>query len=400
MIEFSKKINHVFSGIRGPLYQEALSMEKRGISVLKLNTGNPAVFGFTIPESLKTALLDNIDGCAAYSEPQGMLSARRAICDYHLKKGFKGVTEDDIYICNGVSEAAQMAVFAVLDRGDEALVPSPDYSLWSNNIYLAGATPVHYALDENNGWLPDIADIERKITKNTKVLLLINPNNPTGALYPEEVVEEIVRIARKYGLIVFSDEIYDRLVMDGKRHYSVAELAPDLPVLTFNGLSKSHIICGFRCGWITVSSSCEDMSAIKDALFRLAAMRLCGNTLTQTVIPAALKDEDSTREMLVPGGRLYEQRKVVMDVFSESDAVTCVPNSAAFYVFPKINKKYLRYKSDTEFGMNLLKRKKILIVPGSSFEYGGNDHFRIVMLPEPEKLKQAAIDIVDFIKNG
>ncbi|MBQ6222610.1 MAG: aminotransferase class I/II-fold pyridoxal phosphate-dependent enzyme [Solobacterium sp.] len=397
MIKNARRMNTVHSDIRGPLYQEALRMMKDGTSILRLNTGNPAAFGFTLPDSVRSALLDGIDKAVAYCDSRGMPDSREAILSYHRSKGLQHPVMEDIFIGNGVSEMAQMAAMAVLDPGDEILVPCPNYSLWSNAAYLAGAVPVYYRCVEENHWLPDLQDIESKITDRTKVLLIINPNNPTGVLYPEECVKALCDIARRHGLIIFSDEIYDRLVMDGKVHVSSAAAAEDLPVITFNGLSKSHIICGFRCGWMVLSSPDGELNEIRDALERLSSMRLCGNTLTQLVIPAALNDPESTKAMLVPGGRLYEQRKAVVDVISRNDGISVVPNDAAFYVFPKYDAKRFHICDDHDFGMGVLKEKHILIVPGSGFGYPAPDHFRIVMLPEADELAKAVQDIADYL---
>ena len=397
MIRTAERMDHVHSDIRGPLYQEALRMMKDGAKILRLNTGNPAAFGFTLPDSVRGALLDGLDRAVAYCDSRGMPEAREAILAYHRSKGLTHPVMEDIFIGNGVSEMAQMAAMAVLDPGDEMLVPCPNYSLWSNAAYLAGAKPVYYRCDEENHWFPDLADIEAKITERTKVLLIINPNNPTGVLYPVECVEKLCEIARRHRLIVFSDEIYDRLVMDGKKHVSTAAAGEDLPVITFNGLSKSHIICGFRCGWMVLSSKNGELDEIRDALERLSSMRLCGNALTQLVIPAALKDPDSTKAMLVPGGRLYEQRKAVVDVFSKNDGISVVPNDAAFYVFPKFDAERFNIRDDRDFGLGVLKEKHILIVPGSGFGYPTPDHFRVVMLPEAEELGKAMQDIADYL---
>lgn len=391
------RMNLVHSDIRGPLYQEALRMQAQGISVLRLNTGNPATFGFGMPDSVRNALTQQMDRAVAYCDSQGMPQAREAILNYHLGKGLKNITVKDIFIGNGVSELAQMATLAVLNPGDEMLVPCPNYSLWSNSIYLAGANAVHYACDEQQGWFPDVEDIKKKITSRTKAILLINPNNPTGVLYSKEVILDILEVARQHNLLVFSDEIYDRLVMDGKQHVSTAALAPDLNVITLNGLSKSHIICGFRCGWMILSSPDDSLSEIRDALERLSSMRLCGNALTQLVIPAALQDQASTDAMLLPGGRLYEQRKAVWDVLQASDGISAIRNDAAFYMFPKIDIKRFHINDDREFGLGLLKEKHILIVPGSGFGYSEPNHFRIVMLPEPAQLKAAMQQIVDYL---
>lgn len=397
MIKNAERMNLVHSDIRGPLYQEALRMIGSGTEVLKLNTGNPAAFGFTLPDSVRGALLDGIDRAAAYCDSRGMPDARRAILEYHRSKGLAHPVMEDIFIGNGVSEMAQMAVLASMNPGDEMLVPCPNYSLWSNALHLAGAKSVYYRCVEEKRWMPDTEDIRGRITDRTRAILIINPNNPTGVLYDKDVLEEILQIARENNLMVFSDEIYDRLVMDGKTHISCAALAPDLPVLTFNGLSKSHIICGFRCGWMVLSAPGHELDEIRDALERLSSMRLCGNTLTQLVIPAALKDSASTQAMLVPGGRLYEQRKAVIETIGKNDGISVVPNDAAFYVFPKYDKERFHITDDKEFGMGVLKEKHILIVPGSGFGFPGNDHFRIVMLPEAEQLAKAVQDIADYL---
>ncbi|MBR1867184.1 MAG: aminotransferase class I/II-fold pyridoxal phosphate-dependent enzyme [Clostridia bacterium] len=399
MIKFADRMNYVKSGIRGSLYAEATKMEARGEQVLRLNTGNPANFGFTMPDSVRNAVKNGLETAVGYCEPQGMRSARIAIAEYETKKGIKDIDESDVFVGNGVSEMSELACLSLINPGDEVLVPSPNYSLWSNGIYIAGGIPVHYTLVEENGWMPDVKDIESKITPKTKAIVIINPNNPTGAVYSKQLLLDILEVARRNSLVVFSDEIYDRLVY-GKEHYSCAALAPDLTVFTFNGLSKSHIICGYRCGWLVVSSKSGEREQIKEAMFRISAVRLCGNVLTQVAIPAALKDEESTKKMLQPGGRLYEQRKAVADAVSDTDALSYTQNDAAFYIFPRVNEKYGEITDDFEFGMGLLKEKKILIVPGSGFEYKKDAyHFRVVMLPDPDRLKKAMIDIADYIKN-
>ncbi|MBQ6450344.1 MAG: aminotransferase class I/II-fold pyridoxal phosphate-dependent enzyme [Solobacterium sp.] len=397
MIRHAERMDLVHSDIRGPLYQEALRMISSGIPVLKLNTGNPAAFGFTLPQSVRGALLEGLDRAVAYSDSRGMPDVRGAILEYHRGKGLSHSSAEDIFIGNGVSEMAEMSVLAVMDPGDEMLVPCPNYSLWSNSLHLAGAVPVYYRCDEENRWMPDPEDIRAKITKRTKAILIINPNNPTGVLYDDETMKTILQIARENHLLVFADEIYDRLVMDGKVHHSAAYLAPDLPVITFNGLSKSHIICGFRCGWMILSDPNNELKEIRDALERLSSMRLCGNTLSQLVIPAALHDPESTQAMLVPGGRLYEQRKAVVEVIRKTPGMSVVPNDAAFYVFPKYDAERFHITSDKEFGMGVLKNKHVLIVPGSGFGYPTPDHFRIVMLPEAEELAKATQDIADYL---
>ena len=391
------RMDYVHSDIRGPLYQEALRMKAEGISVLRLNTGNPAAFGFAMPESVKKALSENMDRAVAYCDSRGMPQARNAILAYHRAKGVRCIEDRDIFIGNGVSEMAEMTATAIFNPGDEILVPCPNYSLWTNCAHLAGAKPVFYRCDEAQHWFPDTQDIRKKVTSRTRAILIINPNNPTGVLYSRDVLLDILEIARENRLLVLADEIYDRLVMDGKKHESCAALAPDLNVITYNGLSKSHVICGFRCGWMAISSPDDRLKEARDALERLSSMRLCGNVLTQLVIPAALEDSASTMEMLAPGGRLFEQRKAVMEALSNAEGISAVPNDAAFYVFPKVDVKKFRVTDDHELCMSLLKQKHILIVPGSGFGFPTPDHFRIVMLPKPDELRGAMTKILDYL---
>ncbi len=396
-IKRSDKLKLVHSDIRGPVFTEANRMIKEGIDVLKLNTGNPATFGFTMPDSVRNALIDNADKAVAYCDLKGMPDAREAICNYHKSKGVEGITPDDIFIGNGVSELVTMALTAFLNYGDEILIPAPDYSLWTNSVHIAGATPVHYVCDEKNLWYPDINDIRSKITSKTKAIVIINPNNPTGAVYPKELLLQIVQVAREHQLTVFSDEIYDRLVMDGHSFVSTASLCPDLLCITMNGLSKSHIVCGFRCGWMVISGGKERASDFIGGLVQLASMRLCANALMQLVIPAALEDTDSTRAMIAPGGRLYEQREACMRELEKIEGISCVRNSAAFYVFPKLDVKKFNITDDRRFALDFLHAKNIMIVPGSGFNWNEPDHFRIVMLPDPETLAKAMRDLGDFL---
>ena len=395
----SDKLEKVHSDIRGPVFVEAMRMRKEGIDVLRLNTGNPATFDFKMPDSVRNALLNNADKAVAYCDLKGMPDAREAICKYYKSKGIEGITPDDVFIGNGVSELVTMALTALLNYGDEILVPSPDYSLWTNSVYIAGAKPVHYICDEQSNWYPDIKDIKSKITPKTKALVLINPNNPTGALYPREVLEELVAVAREHQLVIFSDEIYDRLVMDDLEHISTATLAPDLLVCTMNGLSKSHIVCGFRCGWMLVSGAKDSAKDFIAGLVQLSAMRLCANALMQLVIPAALDDPYSTRELIVPGGRLYEQREATCRELEKIEGISFVKNSAAFYIFPKLDVKKFNITDDQQFAMDYLHSKNVMIIPGRGFSWKEPDHFRIVMLPEPEKIAKAMRDLGDFLKD-
>ena len=396
-ISRSNRISKIHSDIRGPLYVEALRMQAAGERVLKLNTGNPASFGFTLPESVRTALTEHVDEAVPYCDVRGMEEARAAILRYHRSRGLRDITMEDIFICNGVSEAVTMLMTALVGDGDEILVPAPCYSLWSNNVFIGGGVPVFYRCDPKNQWNPDIADMEKKITPRTKAVLVINPNNPTGAVYSREVLLSIGAIARKHGLVLLADEIYDRLVMDGLLMESLAALVPDVPCVTFNGLSKSHIICGFRCGWMVFSGPGRALAGIKEGGMQLAAMRLCGNALTQLVIPAALADSASTEAMLLPGGRLYEQRGATVAGLSRIPGVGFLPNRACFYILPGIDTRMYDFESDQDFALRFLHEKKILVIPGRGFDWHEDLRFRIVMLPEPEVLSRAMADLGDFL---
>lgn len=398
-INRSDKLQLVHSDIRGPVFVESNRMRAEGIDVMRLNTGNPATFGFKMPDSVRHALLDNADKAVAYCDLKGMPDAREAICEYHRSKGIEGVTPDDVFIGNGVSELVTMTLTALLNYGDEILVPAPDYSLWTNSVYIAGATPVHYVCDETNQWFPDPDDIRSKITDKTKAIVLINPNNPTGAVYPKELLEQIIEIARQHQLVVLSDEIYDRLVMDGIEHVSTASLCNDLLCITYNGLSKSHIVCGFRCGWMTVSGAKKEAADFIAGLVALSAMRLCANALMQLVIPAALADPESTREMIVPGGRLYEQREACCRELDKIDGISYVKNHAAFYIFPKLDIKKFNITDDQQFAMDFLHAKHVMIIPGRGFSWKDPDHFRIVMLPKAEDMARAMRDLGDFLSD-
>ena len=322
MITRSDRLDHVHSDIRGPLYQEALRMESEGINVLKLNTGNPGRFGFKLPNSVRQALALHIDEAVPYCDVRGMAAARNVICTYHIGRGLQGIMPNDVFICNGVSEAASMLMNALIGTDDEILLPSPCYSLWSNNAYLCGGKPVFYRCDPNNEWNPDIDDINMPRSPTARRRFWSSTRTTRQARFTaSEVLLAIAEIARQHHLVLLADEIYDRLVMDGLRHESIGALAPDVPCVTFNGLSKSHIVCGFRCGWMVFSGPKGELDEVKDGVMQLASMRLCGNALTQLVIPAALVDSESTREMLVPGGRLFEQRKATLEALDKIDGV-------------------------------------------------------------------------------
>ena len=392
MILKSDRLTHVHSDIRGPLYVEALRMQAAGTPVLRLNTGNPGNFGFQMPQSVRRALLENVDKAVPYCDVRGMAAARQAILEYHKSCGIQ-----DIYICNGVSEAVSMLMSALVGTGDEVLVPSPCYSLWSNNTYLGGGKPVYYRCDPQNAWNPDLEDMRVKITGRTKAILVINPNNPTGAIYSKETLLAIAQLARENHLLLLADEIYDRLTLENAPTYSMAALAPDLPCVTFNGLSKSHIICGFRCGWMVFSGPRAELAEVEQGVTALASMRLCGNTLTQLVIPAALQDRDSTRAMMIPGGRLYEQSKATVEGLRKIPGVTLVPNRAAFYLFPGLEAGAFDFESDEDFAMKFLHEKHILVIPGHGFDWFEDLRFRIVMLPEPERITAAMASLGEFL---
>lgn len=393
----AKRMEHVHSDIRGPLYVEAMKMREQGIDVLRLNTGNPATFGFGLPKSIEHALNNHIDDGVGYCDFKGMPQAREAICAYESSKGIKGITPDDVFIGNGVSEVVSFALMPLLNDGDEVLVPSPSYSLWGNSVYLAGGKPVFYICDEKADWNPDVQDIRSKITDRTKAIVVINPNNPTGMLYSKEVLEEIVQVAREAGIMVFADEIYDRLVMDGLQHVSLASLAEDLPIVTMNGLSKSHCLCGYRCGWMVISGPRELTEDYRQGIIQLTSMRLCANTLAQIVIPAALDDMETPASMVRAGGRIYEQREATMRELEKINGISFVKNNSAFYVFPKLDVKKFGITNDKQFARDLLHATNILLVPGSGFDWQEPDHFRIVMLPEADVMSDAVRRMGKFL---
>lgn len=397
IITCADRMENVHSDIRGPLFVEAMEMQSRGINVLKLNTGNPAAFGFGLPESIRKAIEGYESKAVGYCDFRGMPDAREAICEYHKTKGIVDIYPDDIFIGNGVSEVVSFALLPLINPGDEVLVPSPSYSLWGNSIRIAGGTPIFYTCDESSNWYPDIADIRSKVTPKTRAIVLINPNNPTGALYPDELLLKIADIAREFGLLIFSDEIYDRLVMDGLVHTSIAALAPDLPVVTMNGLSKSHCLCGYRCGWMLISGPKELTKDYKQGIVKLTSMRLCANALAQLVIPAAMADMETPTSMVSPGGRIYEQREATVNALSKIDGISFVKNSAAFYLFPKLDIKKFNITNDKKFARDLLHATNILMVPGSGFDWKEPDHFRIVMLPRPEILGDAMRRMGEFL---
>lgn len=397
-VSMASRMKTIHSDIRGPAYIEANRMQAEGIPVLKLNTGNPGAFGFKMPKSVREVLTNNLEQAVPYCDVKGMPEARRAILNYQVRRGFQNITPGDIFIGNGVSEIASMIATALFEYGDEVLIPAPSYSLWTNVTIIAGARPVLYTCDESSDWYPDIKDMRSKITSKTKAILLINPNNPTGAVYPDELQLQIIKLAREHHLAILADEIYDRLVMDGLPHNSVAALAPDMPIVTFNGLSKSHVICGFRCGWMVITGPEKFKKEVSETVHKLASMRLCGNALTQLVIHAALADEDSTRAMLGPGGRLYEQREATCAALDKIPGISYVKNHAAFYLFPKIDTEKYNITDDRRFALDVLHGTGVLFVPGSGFDWPRPDHFRLVMLAHAQTMTKAMEDIGRFLE--
>ena len=397
VFEKSLKLNNVCYDIRGPVMDEANRMQAAGEKVLKLNIGNPAPFGFRAPESLVQYMAKELVNTEGYSDSKGLADAREAIVAYDEKKGIHGVTPNDIYTGNGVSELITMSMQGLLDYGDEILVPAPDYPLWTASVTLAGGTAVHYICDEEAGWYPDIDDIRRKITPRTKGIVIINPNNPTGALYPEALLQEIVALAEKHDLIIFADEIYDRLVMDGKKHVSIASLAPQCLCLTFNGLSKSHLMAGYRVGWVSVSGDKSHAGGYIEGLNLLSSMRLCSNVPAQSLIAPALKLLEETDEMIAPGGRVYQQREFIYNAVNDIPGMSAVKPEAAFYIFPKLDVKRFDIRDDERFVLDLLKEKKILLTHGGGFHWEQPDHFRIVYLPNLDTLETAMTEMKDFL---
>lgn len=372
-------------------------MQEEGIRILKLNTGNPAPFGFDAPNEIVRDMIVNVRDSEGYSDSKGIFSARKAIEQYCQLKKFPNVTINDIYTGNGVSELITMCMQGLLNNGDEVLVPMPDYPLWTASVSLAGGTPVHYICDEQAEWYPDIDDIKSKITSNTKAIVIINPNNPTGALYPKELLLEIVEVARQNDLIIYSDEIYDRLVMDGLVHVPIATLAPDLFVVTLNGLSKSHRVAGFRCGWMVLSGDKSRVKGYIEGLNMLASMRLCSNVLSQQIIQTALGGYQSVDDLLLPGGRIYEQREFIYNAINDIPGLSAVKPKAAFYIFPKIDTAKFDIYDDEKFVLDFLHKHHILLVHGGGFNWQQPDHFRIVYLPKMEDLKTTADKMREFL---
>ena len=393
----STKLEHVLYDVRGPVVEEANRMEANGTHILKLNIGNPAPFGFRAPDEVIYDMQQQLIDCEGYSDSRGLFSARKAIMQYDQLKGIPGVQMEDIYTGNGVSELINLSMQALLDCGDEILIPSPDYPLWTACASLAGGTPVHYMCDEKSHWYPDISDIRSKITPRTKAIVIINPNNPTGVLYSREVLEEIVKIAREFNLIIFADEIYDRLVMDGKKHVSIASLAPDVFCVTFSGLSKSHMIAGFRIGWMSLSGDKFKARDYIMGLNMLSNMRLCSNVPAQSIIQTALGGYQSVEKYLEPGGRVYEQREYCYNALQEMDGVSVERPDAAFYMFVKLDSARYNIHDDEQFALDLLRDQKLLIVHGKGFNWQTPGYFRVVYLPRLQTLRDAMGKLSSFL---
>lgn len=392
----SHKLDNVCYDIRGPVLDEANAMEAMGMDILKLNIGNPYPFGFLAPDEIVVDMIYNLRTTEGYSDSKGLFSARKAIMQYCQTKHIPNVRIEDIYTGNGASELITMSMQGLLDSGDEILVPAPDYPLWTASITLAGGKAVHYICDEQSDWYPDIEDIRSKITPKTKGIVVINPNNPTGSLYPKEVLEQIVQLARENELILFADEIYDRLVMEGE-HIALASLAPDLLTVCINGLSKSHRIAGYRCGWMCLAGNKSHVKGYIEGLNLLSSMRLCSNVPAQSIIQTALGGYQSANEMLLPGGRLYEQREYIYKALNDIPGISATKPKAAFYIFPKIDIEKFNIKNDEKFALDLLRTKKILVTCGTGFNWNKPDHFRIVYLPEMRVLEEAIGKLGEFL---
>ncbi|MBN1130196.1 MAG: pyridoxal phosphate-dependent aminotransferase [Chitinispirillaceae bacterium] len=396
-IKKSSKLDNVLYDIRGPVLEAANRLEEEGLRVIKLNTGNPAPFGLFAPDEVIHDMIVNLRDTQGYCDSRGLFPARKAIMQYCQEKHIDGVETDDIFIGNGASECIAIALQALLEKGDEVLIPMPDYPLWTASVTLSGGTPVHYRCDEQAQWWPDVGDIRKKVTKNTRGIVVINPNNPTGALYPPQVLEEIVAVARENGLIIFSDEIYDKILYDGAVHVSTATLAPDLLCITFNGLSKAYRVAGFRVGWMVVSGDKKDAADYLEGINMLASVRLCSNVPGQSIIQTALGGYQSINDLTKPGGRLYEQRETCHSLISAIDGISCVKPKAAFYLFPKLDVKKFNIRDDEKFVLDFLKSERVLMVHGRGFNWPDPDHFRVVYLPVVEDLSMVMGKLKSFL---
>ncbi|MBU3628951.1 aminotransferase class I/II-fold pyridoxal phosphate-dependent enzyme [Polynucleobacter sp. AP-Reno-20A-A9] len=394
----SQKLDNVCYDIRGPVLELAQRMEEEGHKIIKLNIGNVGVFGFDPPEEIQLDMIRNLSNASAYSDSKGIFAARKAIMQYCQEKGIQGVTLDDVYTGNGVSELIVLSMNALLNDGDEVLVPTPDYPLWTAAVSLSSGTPVHYLCDESKEWAPDLNDLRKKITPRTKAIVVINPNNPTGAIYSKEVLLELTQIAREHGLILFADEIYDKMLYDGEKHLSLASLSTDVVIITFNGLSKNYRSCGYRAGWMVVSGDKEMVRDYIEGLNMLASMRLCANVPGQYAIQTALGGYQSINDLVGEGGRLAKQRDLAWKLITDIPGVTCVKPKSALYLFPKLDPEVYPIEDDQQFVADLLKEEKVLLVQGSGFNWGKPDHFRVVFLPHEDVLKEAISRLARFLE--
>ncbi len=393
----SAKLANVCYDIRGPVLARARQMEEEGHRIIKLNIGNPAPFGFEAPEEIVTDVIRNLPDASGYSDSKGLFAARKAVMHYTQQKKIGGVRIDDIIIGNGVSELIVMAMQALLNDGDEVLLPAPDYPLWTAAVSLSGGTPRHYICDEGSGWLPDLNDIRGKITPQTRALVIINPNNPTGALYPADFLKEIVELARLHQLIIYADEIYDKVLYDGAEHSSIAALADDVFCVTFNGLSKNYRSCGYRAGWMVVSGEKRHAADYIEGLNMLASMRLCSNVPGQYAIQTALGGYQSINDLVAPGGRLCRQRDLAWEMLNAIPGVSCVKPQAALYLFPRLDPHVYPIEDDQAFILELLQEERVLVVQGSGFNWPSPDHLRIVFLPHEDDLTDAIGRIARFL---
>ena len=395
----STKLDNVLYDIRGPIMDAARQMEEEGQKIIKLNIGNLAPFGFDAPEEIQQDMIRNLPDSAGYSDSKGIFAARKAVMHYTQQQGVKGVTLEDIYLGNGASDLIVMALNALLDEGDELLLPAPDYPLWTAATSLSGGTPVHYLCDETNGWMPDLQDIRSKITPRTKGIVVINPNNPTGALYSDELLLGIIELAREHGLVLLSDEVYDKILYEDARHTAMASLSTDVLTLTFNSLSKSYRSCGYRAGWMVVSNDKNSTRDYIEGLDMLANMRLCANVPGQWAVQTALGGYQSINELIAEGGRLRRQRDLAYELVTAIPGVTCVKPQAALYMFPRLDPEVYPIKDDRQFFLDVLRATRVMLVQGSGFNYPDNQHFRIVFLPHEDELREAINRLADFLAN-
>ena len=398
-ISKSAKLANVCYDIRGPIMDRARQMEEEGHKIIKLNIGNLAVFGFDSPEEIQQDMIRNLPNSAGYSDSKGIFAARKAVMHSTQQQGVKGVTLDDIYLGNGASELIVMATNALLDNGDELLLPAPDYPLWTAAVSLSGGTPVHYTCDEANGWMPNLDDMKAKITPRTKGIVVINPNNPTGALYSDALLLAIVALAREHGLVLFADEVYDKVLYDGVRHTAIASLSEDVLTLTFNSLSKSHRSCGYRAGWLIVSGDRKVAKDYIEGLNMLSNMRLCANVPGQWAIQTALGGHQSITELVGEGGRLRRQRDLAYELLTAIPGVSCVKPSAALYMFPKLDPTLYPIEDDQQFFLEMLEETRVMLVQGTGFNWPQPDHFRIVFLPHEDDLREAIGRMAKFLEN-